>query len=170
MWIRGMNTVFLVSLGLAAAGQASGATLPARAPGLWKSITTVTGPDGQPLPNAANVVTISCVDPATDIKFFISGGSACSSLRISGSGMSYAIDGTCTQLGKPVSIHETLVYADARNVTLKAKMDSSAGLVNVTSQLQWQGDCLAGMAPGDEGSIMNGAFSKADNIDDSANQ
>jgi hypothetical protein len=165
-----MNAVFLVILGVGAAGQAAGATLPTRAPGLWKSTTTVTGPNGQPLPNAADVVTVSCVDPATDIKFFISGGSACSSLRISGSGTAYGIDGTCTQLGKPVSIHETLIYADARDVTLKAKMDSSSGLVNVTSQLQWQGGCLAGMAPGDEGNIVNGAFSKADNIDDSANQ
>jgi hypothetical protein len=170
MWIRGMNAVLLVILGVGAAGQAAGATLPARAPGLWRSTTTVTGPNGQPLANAADVVTVSCVDPATDIKFFMSGGSACSSLRISGSGTTYGIDGTCTQLGKPVSIHETLIYADARNVTLKAKMDSSSGLVNVTSQLQWQGDCLAGMAPGDEGNIVNGTFSKADNIDDSANQ
>jgi hypothetical protein len=170
MWIRGMNAVFLVVLGVGAAGQAAGATLPARESGLWKSTTTVTGPDGQPLANATDVVTVSCVDPVTDIKFFISGGSACSSLRISGSGTTYGIDGTCTQLGKPVSIHETLVYADARNVSLKAKLDSSSGLVNVTSQLQWKGDCLPGMEPGDEGSIVNGAFSKADNIDDSANQ
>ena len=32
------------------------------------------------------------------------------------------------------------------------------------------GGCLPGMMPGDEGNIVNGAFSKADNINDPANQ
>jgi len=145
-------------------------TLPARAPGLWQSTTTVDGPDGQPLANAINVVTVSCVDPATDLKFFISGASACSSLVISGSGARYTITGVCTQQGRPVTINEALVYAGAQNVTLTAKFDSGNGLDTLTAQMQWQGPCLAGMMPGDEGNIVGGAFSKADNINDSANQ
>ncbi len=79
---------------------AAAATLPARAPGLWQSTTTVLGADGKPLANAVNVVTLSCVDPATDVKFFTSGGSACSSLTISGAGAAYAIDGHCTAAGQ----------------------------------------------------------------------
>jgi hypothetical protein len=159
-----------VVLAFSCAHSAVAATLPARAPGLWQSTTTVTGANGQPLPHADNVVTVSCVDPATDIKFFISGQSACSTMNISGSGSSYAIDGTCTDQGKPVKIQETLTYASAQNVTLTAALDSSMGPVTVTSQLQWQGACLDGMQPGDEGNIVNGAFSKADNITDSDNQ
>jgi hypothetical protein len=168
MRIRGFPV--LVLLGLCGAHGAGAATLPGRTPGLWQSTTTVSGADGQPLPNASNVVTVSCVDPATDIKFFTSGHSACTSLAISGTGSSYAIDGACVQMGKKVTIHETLVYASAQAVTLTAKLEAASGPVDVTSQLQWQGDCPAGMAPGDEGNIVNGAFSKADNIDDAANQ
>lgn len=158
------------ALGVGSASPAAAATLPAREPGLWQSTTTVTGQDGQPIPKATNIVTVSCVDPATDIKFFTSGDSACSSLAIDGSGGTYTINGTCTQQGKPVSIHETLVYASSRSVTLTAKLDSPMGPVNIASHLQWQGACLAGMVPGDEGNIVNGAFNKADNINDPGNQ
>ncbi len=156
-------------LGFTMTHAAVAATLPARAPGLWQSTTTVTGPDGKPLPNAENVVTVSCVDPSTDIKFFTSNGSDCTSLDISGSGTKYAINGSCKQRGNPVQIHETLNYASPQSVVLTAKLESPAGVVTVSSQLQWQGDCLAGMVPGDEGSIVSGAFSKADNINDSDN-
>jgi hypothetical protein len=154
----------------AASAPALADSLPARAPGLWQSTTTVTGADGKPLPHAAGIVTVSCVDPVTDIKFFLSNESACTRFSITGSGASYRISGTCTQTGKPVSINETLNYVSPRQVTLTAKLDAPTGPVTVTSQLQWQGDCLAGMAPGDEGSIVGGAFSKVDNINDAANQ
>ena len=149
---------------------AAAASLPARAPGLWQSTTTVQGPDGQALPNASDVVTVSCVDPATDLKFFISGGSACTSLTISGAGSHFTIDGSCAEQGRPVSIHETLDYVSPEQVTLTARMNSPSGPVKVTSQMQWQGACLDGMVPGDEGNIVNGAFSKADNINDPDNQ
>ncbi len=151
-------------------GAAGAASLPARAPGLWQSTTTVRDASGQALPNAVNVVTVSCVDALTDLKFFTSGDSACTSLEISGSGNTYKIIGSCAQAGKPVNVDETLVYASPQAVTLTAKLDSPMGPVTVTSDLQWQGDCLAGMVPGDEGSIVNGAFSKADNINDPDNQ
>ena len=59
----------LAVLGLGVAMPVMAATLPARTPGLWQSTTTVTGPDGKPLPNAVNVVTVSCVDPATTSNF-----------------------------------------------------------------------------------------------------
>ncbi len=153
-----------------AAQSAVAADLPSRAPGLWQSTTTVTGPDGKPLANAVNVVTVSCVDALTDQKFFISGGSACDSLNISGDGNTFKIDGTCRQQGRAVKIRETLVYADAKDVQLKAHMGSGARAMTVTSQLQWQGECLDGMQPGDEGNIVNGTFNKADNINDNANQ
>jgi len=152
--------------GLAAGGFAQAATLPARAPGLWQSTTTVLDASGQAIANATDVVTVSCVDPATDLKFFTSGDDNCSSLTISGSGSTYMIDGQCTQQGKPVTVDETLTYASAQSVVLTAKLDSTMGPVTVTSNLQWQGDCLPGMEPGDEGSIVNGQFSKADNVND----
>jgi hypothetical protein len=159
----------LMIFGLAAQS-AGAADLPSRAPGLWQSTTTVTGPDGTPLANAVNVVTVSCVDALTDQKFFISGGSACDSLNISGGGDTYRIDGTCQQQGRAVKIRETLVYADAKDVQLTAHMGGGARAMVVTSQLQWQGECPDGMLPGDEGNIVNGAFNKADNINDNANQ
>jgi len=165
MRIRILSAVTLVLLG----GQALAVSLPARAPGLWQSTTTVTGPDGNPLPNAANIITVSCVDPFTDAKFFMLDANSCSSLTLSGSGATYAIDGACNQLGKPVTIHETLVYASPQAVTLTASLKSPVGPETITSQLQWQGDCLPGMAPGDEGSIANGVFTKADNINDPNN-
>src|SRR5271163_1196676 len=117
----------LAALGLGAGMPVMAATLPARTPGLWQSTTTVTGPDGKPLPNAVNVVTVSCVDPATDLKFFTSGGSACASLTIAGSGADYTIDGSCTQQGKPVRIHEALTYRGKQHVTLRATLGSPGG-------------------------------------------
>jgi hypothetical protein len=165
-WIRSG----LVCGGILAAQMAGAAVLPARAPGLWQSTTTVSGPDGRALTNATDVVTVSCVDPATDLKFFESGEKSCTSLDVSGSGSKYAIDGRCVQQGKPVSIHETLVYASPQAVTLTAKLDAGGRRLTLVSRLQWQGDCLAGMAPGDEGNMSGGAFSKADNINDSADQ
>jgi hypothetical protein len=146
------------------------ADLPSRAAGLWQSVTTVTGPDGQPLPNAANVVTVSCVDELNDQKFFTSEQSDCSSLTISGSGNSYSIDGACQGQGRQVKIHETLLYADSKNLQLTAVYDGTGGRMTVTSQLQWQGPCLPGMQAGDEGNISGGVFSKTDNINDTANQ
>lgn len=151
---------------LGAAGPALADGLPAREPGLWQSTSTVSGPDGQPLSNAVNVVTVSCVDVLTDQKFFLSNRSACSSLTVSGDGNTYKINGTCSGNGKTSAIHETLSYADSKDVTLTAKL----GQMTVQSQLQWQGMCPDGMQPGDEGDIENGAFVKADNINDQANQ
>lgn len=149
---------------------AHAAQLPPRAAGLWQSTTTVTGADGQPLPNGSNIVTVSCVDPATDLKFFLSGAHECSQLTIAGAGQQYTIDGACTHHGKPVTVHETLLYASPQAVTLTASVQTSSGPVSVTSQMQWQGACLAGMTPGDEGVISNGTFAKSDNINDPNNQ
>jgi hypothetical protein len=151
----------------AAAGHA--ATLPQRQPGLWQSTTTVTGPDGQTLPGGNNVVSVSCVDPATDIKFFVIGAGQCSKLMIGGTGP-YTIDGTCPQNGKPATIHETLVYEDAQTVVLNAVLNGGGGPITVNSALKYQGDCLPGMVPGDEGSIDNGMFTKTDNVNDTDNQ
>jgi hypothetical protein len=171
IWVAtALTMLFGLDAGLGGVGPAMAATLPARAPGLWQSTTTVTGADGKPLANAANVVTVSCVDPATDIKFFVSGGSACSRLVIAGTGATYTIDGSCMQQGKPVRIHETLTYDSNQRVALIATLGAATGPVTVTSQLQWQGACPSGMAPGDEGDMANGVFSKADNIDDPVNQ
>jgi hypothetical protein len=147
------------------------AQLPARTPGLWQSTTTVTGPDGKPLSNAVNVITVSCVDALNDQKFFTSNQSACTGLTVSGQGNNYNIDGSCTGqgLGQSVHIHETLVYGE-KALQLQAVYNGAEGAMTVTSQLQWQGDCLAGMQPGDEGSVTGGVFSKSDNINDTGNQ
>ncbi len=74
------------------------------------------------------------------------------------------------QQGKPVRIHEHLTYAGPQSVALKASLETATGPITVVSRLQWQGQCLAGMMPGDEGNMVNGLFSKTDNINDSINQ
>jgi hypothetical protein len=163
---RILSGFFLATL---IAAPAVAAQLPARAPGLWQSTTTVTGPDGKPLSNAVNVVTVSCIDALNDQKFFTSNQSACASLTISGKGNSYSIDGSCNGQGQTVHIHETLVYG-AKDLQLQAVYNGAEGAMTVTSQLAWQGECLPGMQPGDEGNIAGGVFSKSDNINDTANQ
>jgi hypothetical protein len=151
--------------------QAAGAvTLPSRPPGLWQSVSTVRGPDGKILPNADNVVTVTCVDAENDAKFFTSGESACTQLSMSGAGQHFTINGACSEQGEKMTIHETLFYEDVRNVRLRARLNLPSGPVDISARLQWQGACLPGMRPGDEGSIVNGVFSKADNINDPANQ
>lgn len=67
-----------------------------------------------------------------------------------------------------VKIHETLDYASNKSVQLKADFSTSSGEMSMVSDLQWQGPCPAGMAPGDEGSMRDGVFVKAGNINDHA--
>ncbi len=152
------------------AAPACAATLPPRQPGLWQITTNVTDADGKPLPGGSNLVSVNCVDPSTDLKFFTSKGSACSSIVINGSGTTYTIDSVCAQGGKTAKIHEALVYQDAQNISLSGTYDAGAGVINISSALTYQGDCPAGMLPGDEGSMVNGVFAKTDNINDSDNQ
>ena len=161
-----------ICLSLLIAAPACAANLPQRTPGLWQSTSTVTGPDGKPVANEVDVVTVSCVDALNDQKFFTSEQSACTSLTISGGGNSYGIDGTCNSQGQdqPLHIHETLVYSGPQALQLTAVYDNGVGPTTVTSQMQWQGACLPGMLPGDEGNIAGGVFSKTDNINDSSNQ
>jgi hypothetical protein len=150
--------------------QAAAATLPARQPGLWQSTTFGTLSDGTKLQGGKPVITVSCVDPATDLKFFTFKGSACSGFTISGSGTSYTISGDCKQGGKTVKIITNLFYLNANTVELVGTVDPGTGPVHLNAELKWQGPCLPGMAPGDEGDIENGAFVKTDNINDSDNQ
>ncbi|HEY1857785.1 DUF3617 domain-containing protein [Acidocella sp.] len=164
------SRIWLAVLGSLMAQAAGAATLPARAPGLWQSVSTVRGPDGKVLPNADNVVTVSCVDADNDAKFFTSGESACTDLRISGAGQHFAINGACRGQGQYMTIHETLFYASPQDVQLQAQLKLPSGPITIAAQLRWQGACLPGMMPGDEGNIVNGTFSKADNINDPANQ
>lgn len=163
---RIFSGLFLASL---LAAPALAADLPNRAPGLWQSTTTETGPDGQPVPGAENVVTVSCVDALNDQKFFTSNRNACSNLTISGQGNNFSIDGSCNGQGQAVHIHETLVYG-TKDMQLKAVYNGAEGTMTVTSQLAWQGECPAGMLAGDEGNLAGGVFSKSDNINDTANQ
>ena len=149
---------------LSLAGVAHGAELPARASGLWQSTTSVTGPGGMPMAQAQNVVTLTCVDPATDWKFLLTGQGRCSQLNLSGGGAHYAIDGSCEQPGGMTTIHETLDYISNKAVQLNAVINTSSGSISIASALQWQGPCLAGMEPGDEGRIVDGNFVKAGNI------
>ncbi|MBU6449663.1 MAG: DUF3617 family protein [Rhodospirillales bacterium] len=151
-------------LALSFVGVAQAAQLPARASGLWQSTTSVTGPDGQPMAQAQNVVTLTCVDPATDWKFLLSGQGRCGQLNVSGAGGIYAIDGSCAQPGGMATIHETLDYASNKAVQLNAEIATSSGKMRVVSALQWQGPCLDGMEPGDEGQLVDGNFVKAGNI------
>lgn len=142
--------------------------LPARTPGLWKSTTTAAGPDGKPLPGEKAVVTVSCVDALNDQGFFTSGMNDCSSLSITGSGNRYDIDGVCTSRGQRITIHETLLYAGPQALQLTATFAGPNGAGSVTSQMAWQGACLPGMQPGDEGSLNGDVFTKTDNINNPA--
>lgn len=153
-----------LGLALSLAGVAQGAQLPARAPGLWQSTTNVTGPDGQPMAQAQNVVTLTCVDPVTDWKFLLSGQGHCNQLNLSGAGADYTIDGSCQQPGGQVEIHETLDYVSNKTVQLNAVFTTPSGKMSVASSLEWQGPCLSGMQPGDEGQVEDGNFVKAGNI------
>ncbi len=164
-----MKRIVPALLGILIAAPAM-ADLPARTPGLWQSTSTVLGPNGKPVAHEVDVVTVSCVDALNDQKFFMSNQSACTSLTVSGSGNKYSISGTCNGQGQNLQIHMDLTYAGAQALQLKAIYHSAQGQMIVTSQLQWQGNCLSGMVPGDEGNIAGGAFVKADNINDSYNQ
>ena len=165
--------LFLTSL---IAAPAFAVNLPSRTPGLWQSITTVTGPNGKPLAHEMNVVTVSCIDALNDQTFFTSEKSACSSLTVAGGGNSYSIDAVCQgqsmdqDQGQNVKIHQTLTYSGPQALSLQAAYITATGQMTVTSQLQWQGQCPAGMQPGDEGYMAGGNFSKTDNINDSYNQ
>jgi hypothetical protein len=166
-----LNRRIISLLSLVLCGPAAhAASLPQRQPGLWQSTTNVLGQDGQPLPGGSNVVTVSCVDAATDLKFFTFKGSNCSSFSINGGGGTYTIDSVCSHHGKPAKIHETIVYLDANNITLNASYDPGTGPITISASLTFQGACLPGMQPGDEGDIENGAFVQTDNINDTENQ
>ncbi|MDE1896025.1 MAG: DUF3617 family protein [Rhodospirillales bacterium] len=154
-------------LAFSLAGVAQGAQLPARAPGLWQSTSSVTGPDGKPMAQAQNVITLTCVDPATDWKFLLSGQGRCSQLDLTGAGANYTIDGRCEQPGGQVTIHEKLDYVSNKTVQLNAVFTTSSGKMSVASSLQWQGPCVDGMQPGDEGQVVDGNFVKAGNINQS---
>ena len=156
-------------MALSLLGLAQGAELPARAPGLWQSTSSVNGPGGVPMAQAQNVVVLTCVDPATDWKFLLSGQDRCSQLSVSAAGANYTIDGICTQPGGSVTIHEKLAYSGNKSLQIKAAFKTSSGAMSMTSSLQWQGPCLDGMQPGDEGSLVDGAFVKAGNINEPSN-
>jgi len=164
-----MAALGAVVLGLAPHA-ARAETLPARQPGLWQSATVVTLPNGAKARNGVPVMTVSCVDPTTDLKFFTVGGSQCSYLHITGGGSQYAIDSSCSDLGKPVRVHESLSYVDAQTVEINGTVDNGGGPITLSAELKFLGPCLAGMTPGDEGDIENGQFVKTDNINDPGNQ
>ncbi|OYV39982.1 MAG: hypothetical protein B7Z81_02615 [Acidocella sp. 20-61-6] len=153
-----------------AAHDARAATLPLRQAGMWQSSTVVTLADGKKYRDGAPIVTVSCVDPATDLKFFTFEGSSCSSMNISGAGTTYEIDGACKDEGKPVKIHTQINYVDSETVELVGSVTSATGPVRLRAEMKFQGPCIAGMQPGDEGDIENGQFVKADNINDAGNQ
>ncbi len=138
---------------------------------MWQSSTVVTLPDGSKAQGGVPVVTVTCVDALNDQKFFLINGSACTSLNVSGQGSQFRIDGSCSHAGKPVTVHETLSYVDARTVELGGTVDAGTGPYTLNAELKFAGACVAGMQPGDEGSLdTNGNFDKTDNINDFQNQ
>jgi len=163
----GLAGLFLVVT--AAPGMA--ASLPQRQAGMWQSSTVATLPDGTKYQGGQPVVTVTCVDALDDQKFFLIGGHACSTLDVSGSGGQYRIDGTCAHAGKSVTVHETLNYVNAQTVELAGTVDTGSGPISLSAELKYTGACVAGMQPGDEGSLdSNGNFDKTDNINDFQNQ
>jgi hypothetical protein len=149
---------------------ARAASLPSRQPGMWQSSTVVTLADGTKARGGAPVVTVSCVDAFTDQKFFTIGSSQCSAFNISGGGSQYAIDSSCTDQGKPVTVHETLDYVDTGTVEINGTVNEGSGPISLSAELKFIGPCMAGMVPGDEGDIENGQFVKTDNVNDPGNQ
>jgi hypothetical protein len=68
-------------------------------------------------------------------------------------------------------VHETLNYVDAQTVELAGTVDTGNGPISLSAELKYAGACVAGMQPGDEGSLdANGNFDKTDNINDFQNQ
>ncbi|OYV49484.1 MAG: hypothetical protein B7Y73_06415 [Acidocella sp. 35-58-6] len=167
---RFILATFVLGITTLAAHEARAATLPLRQAGMWQSSTVVTLADGKKYRDGAPIVTVSCVDPSTDLKFFTFEGSSCTSMNISGSGTTYDIDGACKDEGKPVKIHTQINYVDSETVELAGSVTSATGPVRLQAEMKFQGPCLAGMQPGDEGDIENGQFVKADNINDAGNQ
>jgi hypothetical protein len=147
---------------------ARAAELPPRQPGLWLSSTIVTLADGSKYRGGAPVITVSCVDPATDLKFFTSSGSSCGALRISGGGQQFQITGSCQGQTGPEQISTSLTYLDQTTVELIGTVSTASGPVRMNGELKFQGPCLPGMVPGDEGDIENGQFVKSDNVNDPA--
>ncbi|MDE8348566.1 MAG: DUF3617 family protein [Acidocella sp.] len=170
MLSRSIIVTLFLGFGVGAVHAAAAATLPSRQPGLWQSSTVVTLANGSKYLNGAPVVTVSCVDPATDLKFFTFEGSSCTSMNISGAGTAYEIIGACKDQGKPVKIHTKLNYVDSETVELMGSVTTASGTVHMNAAMKFQGPCVAGMQPGDEGDIENGQFVKADNINDAGNQ
>lgn len=162
-----MRWGLVVLLVLAARG-AGAASLPARQPGLWLSSTIVTLADGTKYRGGAPVVTVSCVDPATDLKFFTYSGPSCGALQISGTGRQFELQGSCTGPAGAQKIATSLTYLNPTTVELVGSVTSAAGVVRLNGELRYQGPCLPGMVPGDEGDIENGQFVKSDNVKGSA--
>jgi hypothetical protein len=157
----------LVVLLLMLAHGARAASLPARQAGLWLSSTIVTLADGTKYRGGAPVVTVSCVDPATDLKFFTYSGPSCGALQISGAGRQFELHGSCNGQAGAQKIATSLTYLDASTVELIGSVTSAAGVVRLNGELKYQGPCLPGMVPGDEGDIENGQFVKSDNVNGS---
>lgn len=149
---------------------ARAASLPSRQPGMWQSSTVVTLADGTKARGGAPVVTVSCVDALTDQKFFTIGGSHCSYLNVTGGGSQFAIDSSCSDMGQPVTVHETLDYVDSGTVEINGTVTQQSGPISLSGELKFLGPCMAGMVPGDEGDIENGQFVKTDNVNDPGNQ
>jgi hypothetical protein len=149
---------------------ARAAELPSRQAGMWQSSTVVTLADGTKARGGAPVVTVSCVDALTDQKFFTVGGSQCSYLNVTGGGSVFAIDSSCSDMGKPVTVHETLDYVDAGTVEINGTVTEASGPISLSAELKFVGPCMAGMVPGDEGDVENGQFVKTDNVNDPGNQ
>jgi hypothetical protein len=165
-----ISPLLCVTALLAAFGttQAHAATLPARQPGLWLSSTIVTLADGSKYRGGNPVITVSCVDPATDLKFFTYSGSSCTALKVAGTGQQFNITGNCQGQTGTEKIATSLTYLDQSTVELIGTVGTASGVIHLNGELKFQGPCLPGMVPGDEGDIENGQFVKADNVNDPA--
>jgi len=130
--------------------------LPGKKPGLWVSSRVMHfNVSGKPADtDNTPQVTAMCTDASTDAieAKLLAGGSGACGLHVEGAGQ------MVTQ-GKIVWKSETAIHMESQSTS--PHMSGS-----VVADAKWVGPCPAGVMPGDQGSFVNGVFTKSGNIKD----
>lgn len=147
---------------------------PPMKPGFWQnSMVMHMNMAGQP-PDTDNSpsVSYSCQSAQTmaDAMKHMSGDLPGCDIDMEGSGGTYTISINCTNMGgQPGKLtgSGTMVFAGDDEVHIKetssAVMQGMSMKMDMVGDSKWQGQCPAGVMPGDFGRIVNGAFQKEGN-------
>jgi len=147
---------------------------PPRKAGLWENTATMSNMmmNGQKMPvpmgTAGDIVSYSCVDPASDLKLIERAGKAhgdCPPAVFGGGGDSFTIQNTCTmQNGGTIGLAGKMTFVDDQHVMMDMQMSGTQMSGDMHMNAQWTGPCPAGIVPGDFGMMMNGSFQKQGNV------